>query len=195
MQDERRLKDATSFRSWCGPFFQNLLQKIEDMGYSYEIKWQRDLKPCDNSLDFACEAIWVVLNSGMREQVARKIWHRIRDCWEKGGSTSDVFNHSGKVAAIDFIWANSKELFDKYREADEKIEFLKTIPFIGNITCYHLAKNLGHDCVKPDRHLIRVAGAHGKTPDEFCQIISEETGEKKCVVDIVIWRACNLGVL
>lgn len=175
--------------------FFELSNKLLDAGYSEEIGWQRDLKPCSNALDFACEAVWVIINSGMKEQIARKIWERIQDVWQKGGETSTAFKHKGKVKAIDFVWNHKTLLFDNYQKAENKIEYLKSIPFIGNITCFHLAKNLGHDCVKPDRHLVRVANSYNTTPDELCEMLSKETGEKKCVIDIILWRSCNLGLL
>lgn len=175
--------------------FLRLVTILEEAGYSEEIRWQRELKPCATDGDFSCEAVWVILNSGMKEQIARKIWERIREAWRNDKETSTAFNHKGKVKAIDFVISNQTELFNNYRKADNKIEFLQTIPFIGSITKYHLAKNLGHDCVKPDRHLVRIAKDYNTTPDELCEAISKETGEKKCVVDIVIWRACNLGII
>lgn len=178
-----------------GADYKILKDTLIDMGYNDEIDWQTNLTECTNGYDFACEAIWVILNSGMKEQIARKIWERIKEAWRKEIKTSDVFKHTGKAKAIDFVWDNQAELFEKYCLSEDKISFLQTIPFIGGITKYHLAKNLGHDCVKPDRHLVKIAGRYGKTPDQLCEDISRETGDKKCVVDIVIWRACNIQLL
>lgn len=172
-----------------------LKAKIIKMGYAHDVDWQTNLQPCTSAYDFHGETCWVILNSGMKEQIARKIWERINKAWQEGRDISEAFKHEGKVKAIKYVTENFQSLFDGYLKADNKIEYLQTIPFIGKITCYHLAKNLGHDCVKPDRHLVRVANMYGTTPDAFCQKIADETGEKKCVVDIVIWRACNLGFL
>lgn len=175
--------------------FQVLQQKLIYMGYGGEIDWQRNLQECDNYVTFIDEAIWVILNSGMKEQIARQISNRIKAALIEGRDISEVFGHKGKVAAIKLLLHKGHELFAEYCKSENKIEYLKTIPFIGNITCYHLAKNLGHDCVKPDRHLVRVANKYNLTPDELCETISKETGEKKCVIDIIIWRACNLQLL
>lgn len=175
--------------------FDTLVQKLKDLGYADEIDWQNELEPCDNNNAFMMEACWVVLNSGMKEQIARKIWGRIQGAWSDGIDISEVFKHKGKVAAIKYILANSGNLFEGYVLSTNKIEYLQTIPFIGKITCYHLAKNLGHDCVKPDRHLVRVAKEYNTTPDELCQKLSDDTGYKKCVIDIVIWRSCNLKLI
>ncbi len=174
--------------------FQHLLAELYN-GYGSEIDWQRTVKPVEILDDFCGEAAWVILNSGMKEQIARMIWNRIKQAWKDGKPTSTAFNHKGKVAAIDFIYSNSLTLFDGYKAATNKIEYLQTIPFIGKITCWHLAKNLGEDVVKPDRHLVRLANYYNTSPDALCEKISKENNEKKCVVDIILWRACNLQML
>lgn len=178
-----------------GSDFKLLVDAINGMGYGHDIEWQRNVKPCSSSVEFHGETCWVILNSGMKEQIARIIWNRIKDAWAKGVDISTVFKHQGKVKAIKYVTENHNYLFHGYLDAEDKIEYLQTIPFIGGITKYHLAKNLGHDCVKPDRHLVRIANQYGMTPDQLCEKVSKETGEKKCVVDIVIWRACNLQLI
>ena len=60
------------------------------------------------------------------------------------------------------------------------------------ITCWHLAKNYGHDCAKPDRYLTRIAGAEGT--HDLCARLAKETGDRIATVDLVIWRAANLGL-
>lgn len=175
--------------------FNSIYHQVVEAGYEEEIIWQRELKPCDSSADFAAETMWVILCSGMKEQIARKIQKRIYDAWSRGNPTSSGFNHIGKVKAIDFVYSQQPTMFENYLKAEDKVSFLLTIPFIGKITCWHLAKNLGVDCAKPDRHLVRVADKYGTTPDQLCQSLSEKTGEKKSVIDIVLWRACNLKLL
>ena len=175
--------------------FIQLASELSMRGYGDELDWQRYLQPCEDANTFWLEACWVILNSGMKEQIARKIWDKIKDSWRNGGKAHDVFGHKGKSDAIEYIRENRMELFKQYQQVEDKLTFLQTLPFIGSITKYHLAKNLGVDCVKPDRHLVRVAAAYDMTPDELCEKLSKETGEKKCVIDIIIWRACNLGLL
>ncbi|MBN8668779.1 MAG: hypothetical protein J0M30_14875 [Chitinophagales bacterium] len=175
--------------------YNNIKNQVIEHGYEHDIKWQENVTECTNQYEFFFETCWVILNSGMKEQIARKIWERIKKAWEDGVDISEVFKHNGKVKAIKYVEENQSRLFEEYVLAENKIDYLKTIPFIGNITCYHLAKNLGHDCVKPDRHLVRVAKTYNETPDSLCEKISKQSGDRKCVVDIVLWRACNLGIL
>lgn len=164
-------------------------------GYEQEINWQRDLQPCTDSEIFRDECIWVILNSGMKEQIARLIWDRIKFAISEDIDISQAFGHKGKVAAIKHVRENHIKLFNGYLNAVHKLEYLQEIPFIGSITKYHLAKNLGHDVIKPDRHLVRIAKQYGVTCEDMCEQISKETGDKVSVVDIVLWRSANLGMV
>ncbi|ALA59352.1 hypothetical protein NITMOv2_2947 [Nitrospira moscoviensis] len=75
----------------------------------------------------------------------------------------------------------------------EDMRFLQTLPYIGSITAFHLAKNLGLPVVKPDRHLQRIATVAGfSSPQELCQLISDHLGEPVQVVDVVLWRYATL---
>jgi hypothetical protein len=78
---------------------------------------------------------------------------------------------------------------------NEGIDFLQTLDFVGPITKYHLAKNIGLDVVKPDRHLMRLAkAAKFPSPTDLCQSIADVTGDKISVIDLVLWRYSTLGV-
>ena len=126
-------------------------------------------------------------------QIARQIWNRVRPVVESGSSASTVFGHKGKSAAIDYVWQNRDELLKKYLAAEDKIEYLQSLPWIGVITKWHLAKNFGHDCAKPDRHLVRIAGEEGV--HKLCFRLSEASGDRIATVDLVLWRAANLGLI
>lgn len=71
--------------------------------------------------------------------------------------------------------------------------FLQTFDFIGPVTSFHLAKNLGLEVVKLDCHLVRMASvARCSCPEELCRITAEITGDKLSVVDLVLWRYATL---
>lgn len=162
-------------------------------GYDHEIAWSESIKPVVCSVDFWAEFAWVVLNSGMKEQIARGIWGWVRPAVLNGGSASDVFGHEGKAAAIDYVWANRGRLLKEYHAAADKLTWIQTLPWIGGITKYHLAKNYGHDCAKPDRHLVRIAGTEGT--HALCARLAQATGDRIATVDVVIWRAANLKLV
>jgi hypothetical protein len=73
--------------------------------------------------------------------------------------------------------------------ATDPIQKLMEFPFIGPITVWHLAKNLGLNVAKPDRHLVRISMALGfSNPMKFCNVIAQERGDPVRVVDLIIWR-------
>lgn len=175
--------------------FQALLQKVLDAGYREEITWQERLSICDNATEFFAQYMWVVLSSGMKNQIARLIEGRILRAWHEGRTTAQAFNHKGKVKAIDYVRANQFGYFVEWSRSEDQLEYLEKLPFIGQITKYHLAKNLGLDVVKPDRHLVRIAGNLKTTPLALCQSLSRESGYRIGTVDLIIWRAANLGYI
>jgi hypothetical protein len=79
--------------------------------------------------------------------------------------------------------------------AEDKLAFCETLPWIGGITKYHLAKSYGLDFAKPDVHLQRLADLEGVTAQELCARLAPELGWKVRTVDLVIWRACATGIL
>ncbi len=169
---------------------------VIDQGFEKDIDWSESLIECTDDLNFFEEAAWVIINSGMKNQVAIKIWKRIVKAMSNQKPVSSAFNHKGKVAAIEYVWVNRKKLLGEYllKNNDvDRIEFLVTIPWIGNITKYHLAKNLGMDVCKPDRHLVRIAKKYKLSPEELCKKLAIATGDRVATVDYVLWRAANLG--
>ncbi|MCE5265701.1 MAG: hypothetical protein LLG97_19505 [Deltaproteobacteria bacterium] len=170
-----------------------LKERVIEAGYAHEITWAENIAPCCDAADFFGEYAWVVINSGMKEQIARQIWNRIQTRYDDGGKAVDVFGHKAKARAIDAMRSQKESAFERYQSADDKLTFLGRLPWIGPITKYHLAKNLGLSCVKPDRHLTRIAAQYGKSAAELCRDIGSETGDRLTVVDSVLWRAANLG--
>ena len=175
----------------------SLYQAVEKSGYGDEIRWAETIQRCKNADAFACEACWVVMNAGMREQVVRPIWDRIRIALHRGEPIESLFGHKQKVKAIKYIWGNRQGLFMEWAScldpqmALDKLQI--NLPFIGAITKYHLARNLGMDVCKPDRHLVRLAAP--LTPAELCGRLSVATGHRVGVIDCVLWRAANLKLI
>lgn len=173
-----------------------LKQKIIEAGFEEDIIWAENIQECASAHDFAREHCFVVANSGMKAQIAVKIFRR---CWsaltENQPIDDTIFRNKPKRKAMQFVYNNRERLFDEFRLASDKITYLKTLPYIGEIIVYHLAKNFGVECCKPDRHLIRIAGGKNKTPEEICRSLANITGDKIATVDSVIWRAANLGLI
>lgn len=175
--------------------YYDLKEELAKRGYAHEVDWANSVEPCKEASDFCIQFIWVVCNSGMKNQIAETIYKKILQAIYDKEDISEAFGHKGKVGAMKEVIKNQKTLFSEYLKSTNKIEFCKSLPWIGDITKYHLAKNLGVDCVKPDRHLVRIAEKYGYTPFDLCKRISDKTGDRLGAVDVVLWRAGNLKLI
>lgn len=177
---------------------------VLDAGYEEDLVWAAGLAHVQpDELYVLREAAWVIINSGFRYQVARKLWPAItaafcdwdlevidESCVDKALAT---LNHRGKVGAIHAlaVLIRSEGITKILADAADPPQLCR-LPWIGKTTCWHLAKVLGVDCIKPDVHLKRAARAAGyDEPLAFCQGIQVALGEpfeRLTVIDSVLWR-------
>ncbi len=174
--------------------FQSLRAALGEQAKA-DIEWAEALTTPTDADAYALEVIFVICNSGMKNTVARGIYERCATALAQGRPVLEVFKHPGKSAAIQSIWAGRQISFSNYLEAKDKLEYLAGIPWIGQITKYHLAKNFGADVAKPDVHLVRLADREGCTVQALCERLAAETGLRVATVDTLLWRACADGVL
>ena len=181
-------------------------------GYGAEVDWQAevDFERITES-DFLREAAWVVLAAGFREAVvrncfegvsraflawcdARRIDARRKQCKEEAMA---VFRNRRKIEAISEIVSRvAEEGIGGIKEGirSRGVEYLQQFPYMGPVTAYHLGKNLGLGVVKPDRHLVRMAGMAGYgSPLEMCARVAGTVGDSVAVVDLVLWRYATLS--
>jgi hypothetical protein len=186
-------------------------QLVISAGYAHEIDWQEDVR-FDGLTEerFLREYAWVVFSSGFRESVLRNKFDRLAIAFLGLTNASEValnrrscrraalrvFGHQGKVRAVlDACKLIHLDGFASFRSQLKAggVEFIDRLPFMGPATSYHLAKNIGLDVVKPDRHLVRIAHGSGfESPHDFCESINAVVGDALAVVDIVIWRYATL---
>lgn len=185
--------------------YREVRARLAGMGHVGDWEWSQNLKPPATADALACEYTWVVLNSGMKNTVAQKIMDRV---WPRLLADLPLyptaFGHRAKALAIDLTWDRRAQLFAEFcafgltggdHTAAAVIAWCEALPWIGPITKYHLAKNLGVDCAKPDRWLIRLANVDGESVDDMCARLARETGDRIATVDVVLWRACAVGLL
>jgi len=176
--------------------YRRVVEALRAAGWADDdIKWSENVKPPTDPEAFAKEVIWVLCCSGMRFTVARLIEGRVLAAIKAGVPVNSVFGHPGKAQAMQNIWDNRHAWFWRYEDAKDKVAFFETLPWIGKITKYHLAKNFGIDVAKPDVHLERLAKREGVTCQELCERLARESGHKVRTVDLVLWRACATGVI
>lgn len=172
--------------------------------------------------EFAFECFYVVCVAGFKQDYAKIMTNKIIDFVKTKENFSEedllqIYKNKMKVKAIKNIWDNKNEYQKKFyslNTTEEKVDFLGGLPHIGNITKYHLARNLGLDFVKYDIWIQRLGVALYGTADfvekvnnsklidkikYFCDLmfkdIKKETGEKVGFIDVVLWRACQKGLL
>lgn len=175
--------------------------------FAEELRWQSVLKFSDLSeQDFLRETAWVILCSGFREATLRKLFSTISLCfcdWESAAiitersalcraTALDVFGNRKKIDSILAICAMVAQqgfVTVKDRISARPMEELRGLPFIGPVTSWHLAKNLGFDVAKPDRHLERLALHLGFADTHaMCAQVAAVTGQSQAVIDLVLWR-------
>jgi hypothetical protein len=171
--------------------FDYVKKEVVENGYEKEIEWVRNINQDIDKSYFFREYVWVVVNSGMNNKVAEKIF---RSFWNDGKDFNfDAVKHKYKNKSILEVFNNLDDYFSKYTKSKNKMGFLFSLPHIGKITKYHLARNLGMDFAKPDRHLVNISNIFGyENVLEFCKKISELSNERIGVVDLIFWRFATL---
>ena len=116
--------------------YREIRSAVVAAGYGHGIEWAQSVKEPETAEEkFAGEIIWVILCSGMKEQVARIIQERVWAAINAGRPVKgNVLGKSGKADAIDVIWRDRSALFEAFRSANDKVEFAVSLPWIGNIT-------------------------------------------------------------
>jgi len=187
--------------------FTKAREHVASAGKLGEVEWQRTRNPqAFTESDLLRESAWVILCSGFREAIVRRVFDKVSlsFCdWESAavilGSAREC--RAGALASIrntrkiDAILGVAQRVDEqgffrlKKRILQDPILELQEFRFIGPVTSWHLAKNLGFDCAKPDRHLARIALALGFSDvHQLCKCIASAVEETVSVVDIILWR-------
>ena len=168
--------------------------------------------------EFADMCAYVILAGGFSQKTAKRIHKQIMDSIHTNGADYDtlfaMFHNKNKINAICEIWNNKNALCAGYYgidDLDDKIKYLSKLPHIGKITANHLARNLGENVVKYDIWIQRLGSKYiGKSLeidngklnpetkcacDEMFAHLSKETGLPRGYIDVVLWKACQIGLI
>ena len=188
-------------------FYGNAKRRLLNEGCAAEINWQAGQNPdATTECDFLRESAWVIYCSGFREATVRRYFDYLSLCffdWTSSKAIASSGNacvmaamnamrnrrkHEAIVTVASHVAKMGFEVF-KRQLIKSPIETLQGFPFLGPVTSIHLAKNLGFDLAKPDRHLVRLKDHLGfNDVEEMCRSISSVTGDPLKVVDLVLWR-------
>ena len=186
-------------------------ERIIKAGFSSEIDWQENISLGDlDEPTFLRESAWVILSAGFQETVLRHRFAQVSAAFLDWESAVMI------TAQREICRINALAAFGNYRKIDAILKvaervatagidtirgqiisrgtsFLEELPFIGPVTACHLAKNLGIQMVKPDRHLTRMAAKTGyESADLMCRAISQLIGDSLSVIDLVLWRYATI---
>jgi thermostable 8-oxoguanine DNA glycosylase len=159
---------------------------------------------------FFQEYTWVVYTSGFSAKAVSRFFSKLTDIYGDYLSLSEktlenimssvklVCNNKQKAGSIMKMAKLMKNNIDKHgweKYRDECLsspELLTNLPYIGKITCYHLARNIGLlDSVKPDLHLVRAAKYWGYNDcEEMCRDVQPE-GTPLGIVDLILWYSLS----
>lgn len=188
-------------------FFSKAWSYVEQAGLLGEVVWQREANFAEfTESELLREHAWVALCSGFRESAVRRVFDHVSLCycdWESAEAIVSAGEICSTTAA--YAFANRLKLrgilstaryinnigFEEFKQSvlADPINRLQALPFIGPVTSWHLAKNLGLNVAKPDRHLVRVSERLGfRSADAFCRELATTTGEQAKVVDLIVWR-------
>lgn len=188
-------------------FFADALAYVRQNGFDREVEWQRGTTFLEfDEPDLLRQSAWVILCSGFRVSVVEQIFDHVSLCfcdWESAEAIVSTFpacrdaalasfGHRRKLDAIVEVARRVQRMSFarlKHNILCDPIEELQRFPYIGEITATHLAKNLGFDVAKPDRHLVRISHYLGySSARELCNAIALGTGEAVKVIDLILWR-------
>jgi endonuclease III len=180
---------------------------VERAGLMSEVEWQSNRRFSDfTETDLLREAAWVILCTCFREEIVRQVFDHVSlsFCdWESSEAiiaSAPVCRHTALASfrngrKLDAIVLIARQIHEagfeslKSRIIKDPVRELSALPYIGPVTAWHLAKNLGFDAAKPDRHLVRLCNRLGFVDaHELCGAVAAVTGRTVAVVDIVLWR-------
>lgn len=180
----------------------------EDIDYSIEAIHPSILQQM-TKVDFYRQYAYVVYNSGFNNSVVDAKWPQILSAYrgfhivyvskypaQVRSEAIDIIGHKGKVKAIIDAARTIRALDWPVFKDEVKADFmtLKRFPYIADVTVYHLARNMGFDVIKPDRHLKKMAAHFEVDPFAMCDRIRDETGLSLHMIDTIIWRASQQGI-
>jgi len=160
--------------------------------------------------DFFREYAWVVLSSGLSEKVVLSVFPKLTKIFNNWRNPLKIIdNHTTLFPKALRVFRNKQKISALFEMArylvDKSISFVTTLikkhglnylmqfKYLGPATSAHLAKNIGFNFAKPDRHLMRICNHFGfSCVDTFCEEIAYITGDKKSVVDLILWRYATL---
>jgi hypothetical protein len=175
-------------------FFCYARNVVISQGFQEEIEWcQNRMFDQITSDEFLVQYRFAVFSSsGLNNKVVMKIQDAFDTTNKAGMNAFETIPNRRMREAIVWMQTRYREVFRdlKLQKTDaDKIQFLQGLKQIGPKESRHLARNLGIDCIKPDRHMDRMAEHWGyASPDAMCMAVQKYEKERLGVIDVILWR-------
>jgi len=193
--------------------------------YPEDLEWSKHqvsvepLEEIDKAI-FLREYAYVVYCSGFKQSTVEKHWPDLYKTYHefnpalisqsKEQTRERALKYIGnkrKVESVlntaeqlkDMTWGNWINYKQQIKDSVPGFDILEELPFIGPKTKFHLARNMGFNVAKPDRHLERIAAAYKMTTASMCKYLSEKSEELTGIhydvhtIDSIFWRAASEG--
>lgn len=172
---------------------------------------------------FYREYIWCVYTSGFNAKIVSKIYDNLIEIYQPLFTYAMFLDYDIIPSVIDRVRIRALEYCNNKRKVDAILAMadilnsvgedhwesfkksnlntpdkLQQLPFIGPITKFHLARNIGIlDVVKPDLHLRRIATRWGfESAEKLCRKIQEQYDLPLGIIDLIFWySASQFGTL
>lgn len=179
---------------------------------NYKSVWDKYLaidKDTTSPQDWFQELIWVIHASGFSAKAVGKFITKITNAYgdfkscagmneeELLSVASPICNNPPKLLAVQ---KGSRIILEGFESGDwlswkkdnfKSAEDFSKFPFVGKVTCYHMARNLGYlESVKPDLHLNRIAKYYN-FPSAFDMCASIQDDAPLGLRDLALWYYCS----
>ncbi|MCL0059925.1 hypothetical protein M1O20_05555 [Dehalococcoidia bacterium] len=179
-------------------YFTAARKYLEEIGY--DTKWVYEVSPESISPKYFFEQyIWVVYACNFQV----KILEQLEGDLYRAYGDYETFDETRRVAVLGVI--NNIRKWNAVYNTAIKLQYLgwhdfkKTyltgidsmtaLKFIGPVTKFHLARNLGFDKCKPDRHMCRLKESFGyNSVDEMCRYLAKRYGLQVKEIDLILWK-------
>jgi hypothetical protein len=154
-----------------------------------DLAWIRSRTSLVQTFDeFYEEYCYVVLASGFRARTAARLLPEILDAHGNLDLMLQGFRNRQKCQAMSDTYA-MRGSWDTLRASFTDVDSLETLAYVGPVTKYHLARNIGLAAgyAKPDVHLVRYAVARGQGVQALVQEVATKHGEPVGVTDFILW--------
>lgn len=168
--------------------------EFAEHAHPLDLAWVRSRTGLVESFDeFYSEYCYVVMASGFRARTAVTILPQVLAAAGNLQEMMRYFGNRKKCEAMCTVYSFRNRWLSLRATFYDANSLQQSLPYIGPVTKFHLARNIGlsTDHAKPDLHLVRYAEVHGFVGEgrvqEMVANLAHLSGETVGVADFALW--------